>query len=468
MIVINFLLPRVNELESVIDRPHVRAIASECSRGEGHSSLHYTRYGYTVQQNLPLSLRWTASYLLSCMSTAFDRCYSHSLGRWFVHWAQERHVQSLASIKDIVPINRRTQQCYLLLERAVLKSHLDYPSARGFMERLVWDCAKLLEVENFFVPTALTQQGCVQPRIRGQELGAFIDGGEDLSFDVLMQALMGCIILGLYDGFADNIIIDKDGVPHFVDNVRCFPHSNDFICVGDTLIPASRCGLLEFKICYKKLTLFQKQLVCKQFDQLKSKIPHVEAHIKNVDTRNLPPYWFNKRSILTSLHQRLNRVEQALAECRIHCLRDLVFSAHPYYRFAAALAVIQSGRSAQHLTLGGFFGDGFNFKKLVFENPAIDVVALWRGCCDVNYYFDDILKAVPFKPKFVDRSALERVWQSLYDLAELDYKDFKYVPSSESQLTPATAPPHQHGGRPTLSDHALAHPGSAAVHVQHR
>lgn len=231
----------------------------------------------------------------------------------------------------------------------------------NIVEKLVWDVAGKLGLEDFFVPTKLinipTQNrskliGSVQLAQEGQSLKQLRMSLEEeeepssspLNMDNFIQSAVVAQVMGMYDARLENIIVDPKGNLKFFDNARSLPNGNGFlICRTNEkgLVNASfRSGLLCFPESHAPLTKQQLKLLEMTIVEIEKRLPSAKAYFTSNHVQKeigrLPAGWMNERSI-DALEKRVAAIKEALKEGKIHCLNDIAVLTNPAFKFEAAI-----------------------------------------------------------------------------------------------------------------------------------
>jgi hypothetical protein len=220
------------------------------------------------------------------------------------------------------------------------------------MEKLIWDIAVILGFKNSFAPTETIklnskQEGSIQVAHQGISLFDYLGeknipkNQKPISQNELIIATLITLIFGMFDAHGGNIIVDEDGHLLFFDNTRSLPNSNNFInrmALGP--IPAYRSSLLALSGSYQTLTSEELEQIKDEILKQQQKMTDVCKFLES-QKQPLPPRWLEVEAF-HAMEQRLENMQQALNDLKIHCLRDLVFGAMPYLKFPSILQLLMS------------------------------------------------------------------------------------------------------------------------------
>lgn len=223
------------------------------------------------------------------------------------------------------------------------------------MEKLVWDLAVFFGCEKFFTPTTITTiktrsgqalTGSLQIAQTGEplekQLEKFSNETSDDFQDTLIEAIPVSVLLGPYDAHEQNILSPEKFHPKFFDNTRTLPHSNKVLSWGSKLLSPYRCALLALPGCFKPLSEKQKNKLKTWFENIQDKLVQLDNFFdQNNDLlKEFPPGWFNRDLTHRALKNRFEAAFKAL-NTGAPTLVDLVFSAHPYFKFFAILTLFR-------------------------------------------------------------------------------------------------------------------------------
>ena len=278
-----------------------------------------------------------------------------------------------------------------------------------------------------------------------------------------IQATLVTLIFGMFDAHARNIMVNKKGNFRFFDNAQSLPHSNGVILWGDNLRSSYRSGLLALPQSYQNLNESERTLIKTELVNAKFHMEKLKVYLSHPTTKSrlrlLPPCCFDSELVIDAMAQRIDNMEKSLSEEALKtsgalCLRDLVFAAHPQFKFIAAL------------TLLGRRGELLENKKEFSKEEAEEVQqALFQ---EVGYYFvDDLLTLCAGKKKTVwdakKRANREiRIGFDLDHLAKLcETTDFTSLVNELAALYKATV------ATPPSNDQLDAYQSSIDVHLKH-
>ncbi len=311
------------------------------------------------------------------------------------------------------------------------------------MEKLIWDIAVILGLEESFVATGkmvLKQQlGGIQPVQEGIVLE---DADDDLNIpkEEIAKAILISIIFGMFDAHHRNIFITPDNKIKYFDNTRSMPNSNSCINTFDHIIPAYRCALLDLPDAHLSLSPAELDALKSQVASVKEKMHQVQSFLKSPQiteiVKKLPPYWLDVDASLKAMQERIERVENGLLEGKIQTAADLVIAFNPDYKFIFASVVVY--QSLEHGS-----GDkphnniGKNDMRSIWSTigKKINLNKLKERCDDPSLSLDDLLKKAK-KASFVKTIRLEKDEPQesnnkiIEEMAARAAYDFKDVPRS--------------------------------------
>lgn len=461
------LLPSEAQIKMSLSHPLLTTIIDECEKFNKPLAKEYYRFGSAIHQVQPWSVTWIVASLALRVFPCFDQTYYFALGKMFV---RSVHTSFLDRCETILVQEPDAEFAHLkdhpTIIQAVIhpksnvffKSDFNNSESRGALEELVWNCAKILDLDDYFAPTRfLPKIGCVQPRIKGFTLADLFENNYlGLSKNEIIIGTMITLFFGFTDAHANNLIVDKRGQLRFIDNSRCFPHSNDFILFSNDLFASFRCGLVECFHFYTYLDEDDWSVADTLFKQFKSKFPLIIEAINSVSESFFPgtkdyagTCWYDKELIVAALKQRIDRMEDTLNNRSAGSLRDLVFAVHPGYRFAAAMALaelddveevllkndlllkyrIASSNVFNRINLQCQYfwticGRGFSFKKRIEKANLVDCMELYKLCSDPSIDFDEIIDRIAFSTQqyVTDEGNQKMLLEALYSAAKQDFK----------------------------------------------
>ena len=417
--------------------------------------------GEQVHRQLPYSISSLVATILSSLSESFKASYTYKVGQRYCRFKQTlllteatekihtTGVRALRPMQDFPNVTR----CRINTKRSVYLKRSEYSTdGRACLEALVWKCAKILKLDEYFAPTIFSKNlGCVQLEIEGEPLSELIDGNYiGLERNQVITGLLATLFFGFTDAHSGNIIVDESNKLHFVDNVRCFPHSNGCIRIANgQLIASFRSGLMESLIVYKELLEDDWRLMGELIARFEEKIPAIEKAFAKVDESLFPPNWFLPVKAFVALRMRVQIMKENIESRTFSCLRDLVFLVHPHYRFIAALTLASLSESnvqviqnmdpyaslrddernehiyyLQSFTFGNLCGHGYSISSLLNSRTRVRLKLLWERCADFTLPFKSIIDWIGISQKEHTNSpiTIDMITEALGKEAHLDYK----------------------------------------------
>lgn len=467
---VNSLLPTQEQIYLSLQNPSIKKLIHECNKFKRALKDDYYQFGAAVHRVQPWSFAWIIASLARCIFPSFDRAYTCSLGKLFTRVTHKDFLTKCDTLVNTVAMGviERVDQHKNVIPYSVgtevsfyCKTHEWLPDARGAMEYLVWTCAQIVDMDDFFVPTSIYEGvGCLQPHIRGR----FID---DISNFLpqrieLIDGALVALLFGLADANISNVIVDKDGHFRFIDNTRCFTHSNDFVRFGADVVTSFRCGLMQCADFYSDLSPDDVEHVRSRVAHFRACLPKLIEALEAVDDSIFPAdndpeiarkFWFKKDYAIAALTERVDRMERAVIDGSYASLRDFVFAVHPGYRLAAAITFAAASASDKHIKrrrellihyssveeerrdearvilqceiLCEISGFEFSFCKMLdHEQFVVDLDELFTKCTDTAIPFDEIIDWIANAPGITPNSDEKRddLWQELFDKAKPDHK----------------------------------------------
>jgi hypothetical protein len=319
--------------------------------------------------------------------------------------------------------------------------------AVGILEKLMWDVAVVMGLEEMFVPTGLVKifvkngkeglDGGIQPA----QSGAVLNGSNasKIEKDDLLKAVVTTILFGMWDAHGDNIFISDAGKILFFDNSRSLPHSNGFICRYGSLTSAYRCALLDLEKSCEALSAIDLELIKVALEELQYRLLSLSEYLNSkyvkALTEKLPKNWFNANEALAAMENRIIQLQNAMLAKPPESMIDLVVGSNPDYRLAFALQLAYSyiaGNSTEsiHDDLGYLsinkltnyiVHKGYSVSDLQFiaENPDTS----WNEMC---LAISEEIKKGPFKmPRSLVNLKKERnlLMKEIYLRSNMDNKD---------------------------------------------
>ncbi|MCE2983194.1 MAG: hypothetical protein LW832_06475 [Parachlamydia sp.] len=260
----------------------------------------------------------------------------------------------------------------------------------GLMEKMVYDFAVILGLEEQFAPTAMTRVFYGQDFSNAQEAHEFkdlkadqrsgwdeegrllplsdtskgLDGGiqaaqqghtlkdwkqltgpkTKLIQSEVNQALVTAIVFGMWDAHLGNIILTEEGQLKFFDNTRSLPHSNGTIDSGGYLVSAFRIGLLGLPASKIPLKNEEKIEMKEQILSMDQKMQDLKKYIASIGNsiKRLPYGWFETEKVIAAMNERIELLKNAIDNEEVETLVDLAMHAVPGYKFSMGLEMISN------------------------------------------------------------------------------------------------------------------------------
>ncbi|MBA2369851.1 MAG: hypothetical protein H0V82_12670 [Candidatus Protochlamydia sp.] len=329
--------------------------------------------------------------------------------------------------------------------------------AAGTMEKLMWDIAVIMGLEDQFVATGeaeirdssqLVLQGGIQIAQKGNLLWEY-DG--KLSKQEMTNGILASVVFGMFDAHSSNIFITEEGKIKFFDNTRSMPNSNGFINRGENLVSSYRCALLDRREAH--VTLTNKEIEQLKIDvaAYKEKIGKLKEYFNTPQGQNqlkkLPPGWMDMEASLAAMEERVGNMQGALSVGKIQNLQQLVETSNPAYRFTFALLYLknlQTGETPVTLPVSKVLQEchgqvGYDHSDDVLSNLALvgyDMNQIKNWCDDLSMPMDKLMDKVQSKykahknemPDGVEWNkrimAAEIIKNEMFENAAMDLKDW--------------------------------------------
>lgn len=309
------------------------------------------------------------------------------------------------------------------------------------MEKLIWDMAVVLGLEDFFAATKETavgeMRGGIQAALQGQTLEE-CRKTVDLDRLEIANGILISLIFGMFDAHEGNIMITGENKIKFFDNTRSMPHSNGYILHGDFILPAYRCALPDLPGAKEDLTPDELESLREGFASIQEKMTHLHDFLHSPQTKavlqKLPPGWLNIDAAWQAMQERMNRLERAFQEGAIRKGEDLVAQLNPDYKFAFASTflfnrICDPALCERDLAHGLVGYQPLNEIWEIFKEKGYDLRAVKSWCDDPDLSIDDIAaKIADCNLTRVDPEKTEKILEEVSKRAALDLKD---VPREE-------------------------------------
>jgi len=273
-----------------------------------------------------------------------------------------------------------------------------------------------------------------------------------VSKNEVVSAVGVSLVFGMFDAHAGNIFVTKEGKIKFFDNTKSLPNSNGFINQGGGLVSSYRCGLLDLPESHEQLTPGEIAQLKGEVAAYKGKIERLKEYLQTshaqAQLEKLPPGWMNLETSIAAMEERVNLMDQALANNKVNTLQDLAIESNPSYKFAFALTFMDlAAKGKMDLNLPpaqvqqyihAAVGKGLSnqqIDKLTSHGLDIEEVKSW--CDNPNLSMEDMIKNIqthynnrvqnPIHIKGPEMQKImqgaRRIKQELYSKAAYDYKD---------------------------------------------
>lgn len=346
----------------------------------------------------------------------------------------------------------------------------------GIMEKIIWDIAVIMGLEQQFVPTALADvrpaglfMGGKQKAMQWNEKGELkavaearppIRGGIQvaqkgellhyymknpgiktalLAKSEIIKGTIASAAFGMFDAHEGNIFVTKEGKIKFFDNTRSLPNSNGFLSWEQGfLLPSYRCALLQLPEAHEDLTDAEIKQLKMDFEEYNRKMSQLKVYLNQPQVKKqlkkLPPGWLDMEIALPAMEERIMRMESALNSGKVKNMLQLVEASNPDYRFAFALSYLNDllnnkqtdtspYESVHRLTHGmvGYPPYGEILDNL--GNSGYDVASIKNLCSDSSLSMEELIDKIR-----VCRKETEQAFATM-DPVELNkrYQEMKVV-----------------------------------------
>lgn len=308
------------------------------------------------------------------------------------------------------------------------------------MEKLIWDLSNILEIDDYFAPTAITNfeiqhddsmrtlRGGVQLSHLGKGMDVYLRSENDKlqtqfsTIESVLQPMLISIIFGMWDAHEKNIIINDEFSLKFFDDIRNLPNSNKLLTFGQDLISPYRCALLGFKGCYEEIKSDHANAIQMFLDKVNTKLTQIEKYLfsRQKKLESLPSGWFVKPivpSIMALLKERVKavqKVHEAIKRGEKTNIRDIVFSAFPFLKFISIMTLFSKDpHDLNNLLIKRFIGSHSpNFIEIqqillrfvgntpidkLIKNAAemgVDPYYIYKRCEMIKITFENLLKEI--------------------------------------------------------------------------
>lgn len=440
-----------------LNNPSLESIRNECLQCKKALQPHYKLYGGAVHGTLPYSISWIATTALLYISKAFAERYTFQLGRQFVLLTQNNFLKEVntrftsAGLIALHPLKPNgsvslfsmgvNRDIYIKLEEFDAK-------ARAPLEMMVWKCATILGLEDYFSPTSkINGVGGFQLAVSGKSLAELNAVGYiGPTKEQTVSGFMINYFFGFTDANCNNLFFDESNHMRFIDVVRSFPHSNDIllrdVAAGEQLVASFRFGLVTCSEYYNPLTREDWQLIETFVTLFNDNLELIKKEIKALDLivvsdendpehpKKIPKEWVNIDLMIKALDERMQKLTQIVQGKSVKTLRDLLFTAFPKQRFLAALTLAQQHRRDEISVeiLQKIKEADALFKELEEDIPLEDVCRNIREFIESDYKtptesaaFRSIHQSIEILPNPDDYPALAPLWKAVRKFDE-DYQ----------------------------------------------
>ncbi len=449
----SYFIPTAEEFKLLSNHPTLSPVVEKLQKIKKPLSPHYYSFGCRVNTARQFSISSLATTVLS----HFSNDYLIDIGKAFVRYSHKKFLNDCAHKIDQVrasrftPISKHPNVFYLTVTptRSVLLKTSKLPSdakARGKMEELIWNCAQILELDDYFTPTFFDEKrGCLQVEVIGTDLIEMLNENYlEPKREQLITAFLVSIFLGFYDAHNANISIDQSGQIRFIDNVRALAHTNDYIRTEDNdFLSPFRSGLLSLYGAYSQLHEADWTLIKQLITHFESKLPALEQQIRAIDGDALPENWYNANQIIQSMHARLNLIAEATTRQSYTSLRDLALTVYPSFKFLSLLSLAAPSietkmiidalvlhRSMDMTTFQTFLladvcSDCVSVDSKLRAKLSVDLQELWDRCHDLNMPFEHLIDWVITSDQKIKapNKIINRIEKEILDRSCPDWKD---------------------------------------------
>lgn len=225
----------------------------------------------------------------------------------------------------------------------------------ALMNEIAFDIAKILGLEQRILPTAKIEPFSNQGQsYKGGAVQAAQDGitlydyqhhpdqrRASILLDEYIESILSSVILGMFDAHSHNILIDPSGKIHFFDLTRSLPHANTLLDRGGYLGCPYECNLLAESENSSILSLKKRKEIQQRLKEYQVKLGDVKNYLKSPEVKEkisqLPEFWFSPGKVYRALTGRIDNLLHAFEDHHIQQVRDLAFSAFPYFKFICLL-----------------------------------------------------------------------------------------------------------------------------------
>lgn len=412
-----------------------------------------------------------------------------------------RESKSWASKQEFIhPEGKSTNQVYKLKSSDQPNPHPSFTSnkiasflktgkkdetATGTMEKMMWDLAVLMGMEENFVATGITEitpgsnlkndnenlllekvtptniKGGIQVAQKGMTFASYLKQMEStsnkeinlptISEQELAKGIAISIVFGMFDAHSENMFVDDSGKIKFFDNTRSLPNSNGFINRGTGLVSSYRCSLLchpgaRLPLSKKTIKLLKADLAKykQKIIQLRNYLDHSKQGKSSLSA--LPKEWLDKEKAISAMEERIALMEKALASSTVNTLQKVAEASLPNYKFAFALCYLrtlhdkkalvdQSAEKIQmslHTSVGQSYVDtdmsilmqlGYDL-KMIKELCDQTLLSLGEIIEKLKTHYQEVFKSSPNQNVNIEKiKQSKELLESMRKNAEVDFKD---------------------------------------------
>ncbi len=315
-----------------------------------------------------------------------------------------------------------------------------YFTADAKREKLIWDLAVLLGLEEHFAPSGLAEikvksllsrgtlsefawKGNDLVKLENTQEGArgvlqylpkgcrLRDCRAELSDEEVARAIFISVVFGMYGANRENIWVADPGKIQFC-NEKCFPETNGVFDTSDTL--AYKCALLDLPQSAKPLTLD----FCKDIQALRSKLGGLGRLL-------------NEKAS-SALRERLDRLEAAFRQGKVTTAQDLVAAVYPEYKHNFALAALVAPSGSQiHNQIGLYSIAELQLKTKQY----LTTVKSW--CDDPGVSLPDLHEKIQTLKQAEERQVQEKRAKEAEELKKIREAERKAAKEAEEKIREA-------------------------------
>lgn len=326
---------------------------------------------------------------------------------------------------------------------AFFKEGVKDNEATAKMEKLVWDIAVLMGLEEYFAPTKEetlhNMRGSAQVAIKGRVLHEVI--GTEMFHATRQEIANGVlvsVVFGMFDAHRGNIIVTNEGKIKFIDNARSLPNGNGFLDLGkQRYIFSYRSALLDLPETAEALTREEIESLKRAVAALKLRQETLKDFLNSPQTqktiKDFPTGWFDSGAVYDAMKARVENLDRFLQSGDVKTAQDLVVLTYPEYKFAygAHLFYLLLFDPITYQVGQLHSSIGFYSMKEVLENlekAGVDIKIVKQWCEDSTVSLEELKgKIVANKQTLycipADPNEYIKLEEELMKNATVDYKD---------------------------------------------